>query len=93
MENKEIIELETKALAVDEQAKAIIIKSQEQYNAAGDFIKSIKGIQKQVKDTFKEIIAKTFAAHKEAKAQETRHLEPLLKAEEFIKRKEISWRK
>ena len=29
MENKEIIELESKALAVDEQARTIVIKSQE----------------------------------------------------------------
>lgn len=87
VENKELIELESRALAVDEQARAIVIKSQEQYNAAAEFLQAIKGVQNKVRDTFKEIIAKTFAAHKEAKAQETKHLEPLLKAEAFVKNK------
>jgi hypothetical protein len=87
----EIIELEQRALAVDEQAKAIIIKNQGQYDEANSFILNIKALQKKVKDTFGPIITKAFQAHKEAKAQETKHLEPLLKAEELIKGKMMGY--
>jgi len=90
MEN-EIVELESKAIAVDTQAQALTIKSQDSYDKANDFLKAIKGLQGQVKDTFKDIIAKAFAAHKEAKAQETRHLEPLLKAETLVKNKMLTF--
>lgn len=86
MEN-EIMELEQKAIAVDEQAKALVVKTQPQYDEANKFILTIKSLQKEIKDTFGPIITKAFQAHKEAKAQETRHLEPLLKAEAFIKDK------
>ncbi len=90
MEN-EILELESKALALDEQAKAIIIKNQGQYDNANSFIVNIKNLQKQVKDTFGPIIKKAFEAHKEAKGQETKHLDPLLKIEELIKGKMMGY--
>ena len=86
MEN-ELMELEEKTLTVDEQARVIIVKTQEQYNSADKFVQEIKNLQKEIKATFGPIISKAFQAHKEAKAQETRHLEPLLKAEAFIKDK------
>jgi len=87
----ELMELEQQALAVDEQAREIIIKDQNQYDTANSFILTIKKLQKEVKDSFGPIIAKAFQAHKEAKAQETRHLEPLLKAEELVKGKMLGW--
>ena len=83
----EIIELEQKALTMNEQAKNIAVNTQTEYNHANDFIVNIKKLQKQVKDTFVLIIKKAFEAHRESKAQEAKHLDPLLKAEEIIKSK------
>lgn len=90
MENA-VIELEQKALTVDKQAQEIIIKTQDHYDTANAFIVGIKKLQKEVKDTFGPIIQKAFSAHKEAKAQETRHLDPLLKAEELVKGKMLGY--
>ncbi|MDD5387571.1 MAG: hypothetical protein PHQ22_10300 [Sulfuricurvum sp.] len=90
MEN-EIAVLEKTAVEVDTQAQGLAVKNQEQYNCADSFLKTVKDLQKKVKDTFSPIIQKAFAAHKEAKAQELKHLEPLLKAEAIIKEKMLSF--
>ena len=90
MENA-IIDLEQQALELDSKAQVLMVKNQEQYNDANSFIKAIKGLQQQVKDTFRPIISKAFQAHKEAKAQENRHLTPLLKAETLVKGKMLDF--
>lgn len=86
MENT-ILDLEQKSLQVDEQAHSIAINDQLSYDSANSFVVAIKKVQKEVKDTFGPIIQKAFQAHKEAKAQENKYLEPLLKAEEMVKSK------
>ncbi len=88
---QEIIELESKAVAIDTKAQSLIVKNQGQYDIANDFLKAIKGLQQQVKDTFGPIITKAYAAHKEAKLQETIHLEPLIKAETLVKDKMLTF--
>jgi multidrug efflux pump subunit AcrA (membrane-fusion protein) len=89
--NNEIVELGKKALAIDEQAKAITIRTPDEYKGAAEFCKTIKGLQKKVKEAFGDIIEKAYAAHKAAKAKETEHLEPLLKAEAFVKSKMVAY--
>ena len=89
--NKEIVDLEQKALAVDEQAKAITIRTPEEYKGAAEFCKTVKGLQKKVKEAFGDIIEKAYAAHKAAKAKEAEHLEPLVKAEAFVKGKMVAY--
>lgn len=87
----EIIELEKQAIAVDEQAKGMVVRNQTQYNEANGFVVNIKNLQRQIKDVFGPIIKKAFDAHKEAKAQETKHMEPLLKAEVLAKSKMMDY--
>lgn len=87
----EIIELEKQAVAVDEKARGMAVRNQAQYSEANGFVVNIKNLQKQVKDTFGPIIKKAHEAHREAKDQETKHLEPLLKAEELIKGKMMTY--
>jgi membrane protein involved in colicin uptake len=90
MEN-ELMVLEQEATQIDVQAQGLVVKNQENYNAADNFLKAVKGLQQKVKDTFGPIISKAYAAHKEAKAQETKHLEPLLKAEALVKNKMLTF--
>lgn len=90
MEN-EIMVLEKEASDVDVQAQGLVIKTQGSYDKANDFLKIIKGLQQQVKDTFGPIIKKAYEAHKEAKNKESMHLEPLLKAETLVKNKMLTF--
>jgi len=90
---EKIIELEKQALTVDIQAKELMIRNQENYSKANDFLKTVKSLQLKVKDTFRPIIDQAFRTHKEAVAKEKIHLEPLLKAEVLIKNKMMEWLK
>jgi len=87
----EIIEIKQQALAVDKQAQGLLVKNQGQYDDANIFLKSIKAIQQKIKETFEPIISKAFQAHKEAKAQETKLLEPLVRVEAIVKNKMLDF--
>lgn len=68
-----------------QQAEIRQITTPAQYQVAGDVLKHIKGLLSEVDDTFKPIIQKAHAAHKEAVAQKKRIEEPLLRAEMNVK--------
>jgi dsDNA-specific endonuclease/ATPase MutS2 len=87
----EVMELEQKALAIDTQAREVSIKNQEGYDRANDFLKAIKGMQAKVKETFRPIIEKAYSAHKEAVAQEKKHMEPLLMAYDLVNGKMLGF--
>jgi len=87
----EMMEIEKEAVSADRKAQGLIVKTQLDYDTANQFLKSIKELQAKIKDTFGPIISKAFQAHKEAKAQETKHLEPLIKAESLIKNKMLEF--
>jgi len=78
-------EVSTKALTIIEQANAVIIKDSANYTAAGTLWKAIKDLKAQVKDTFRPIIQKAHAAHKEALAQEAKIFDPLDAASRTVK--------
>lgn len=80
-----VTELETQALSVPDQAKAIVITDTVSYERAGGILLIVKGLRKKIDETFDPIISKAFAAHKEAKAQKTKVETPLLVAEGFLK--------
>jgi hypothetical protein len=81
-------ELEQKALSVVTQANELAIVDDENYQHASMILtKVIKPMAAEIKSTFRPIIEKAHASHKEACAQEKRHLEPLAKAEVIIKNK------
>ena len=78
-------EVSTKALTVIEQANAVTIIDSQGYMAAGELWKAIKGLKDQVVDTFKPIIDKAHAAHKEALAQKAKIFDPLDSASRTVK--------
>jgi hypothetical protein len=90
MSNYQVIETESNDLAV--QADQVIVANQEQYVNAGEFLKSVKDLQKKVDDTFKPIVAKAHAVHKEAKAQHNKYLVPLTTIKGVVEGKMRTWK-
>jgi len=75
MENTQ--EISSKALSIIDQGKLVIIKIADDYKKAGELWITIKGIMKQVDESFDPIISKAHAAHKEAVAQKAKIYDPL----------------
>ena len=73
------------ALTVYDQAKAITVIDNATMLQADELIKSMRLVRKEIGLAFDPIIAKAFAAHKEAKAQKDKAELPLIQAEEFLK--------
>jgi len=78
-------EVETKALTIVDQAKAVTVTDSKTYTAAGMLWKSIGDMIKEVKDTFDPICEKAFAAHKEATGKRAKYLDPLTVAQKSVK--------
>jgi hypothetical protein len=82
----EIIEVNTLALSVPEQAKQIVkIINNDDYTRAGQILLTIKEIRKKIENTFKPIKQKMDAAKKEVLDQERLADKPLAEAELYIK--------
>lgn len=90
-QKNEVAVIEKESNKVLGHAKTLDIKSQEDYDKAAQFIKAVKLLQKKVNETFGPIVSKAYAAWKEAKAQEKKHLDPLVEAEQIVKRASIGW--
>lgn len=78
-------EIGTRALTVIEQANVIIVRNSTDYTQAGILWKLIKDLKEKVNDTFKPIIEKAHAAHKEALAQKAKIFDPLDAASRTVK--------
>lgn len=85
MSNSPVQELETTALALPDQARALVVETPEQYESAGGFLLRIKDVRGRIDATFNPIIAKAHDAHKEALAQKKKLEDPLIAAEGIIK--------
>jgi hypothetical protein len=79
-------EVSTKALSIIEQGNAVVIKNSEDYTAAGNLWTTIKGIMKQVDESFDPIIQKAHQAHKEAVAQKAKIYDPLKSVYVYVKK-------
>lgn len=80
-------QIEQNALAAVEQAKAIVINSDDTFQEAGLFLKGLKAIQKSIEDTFSAPIKAAHLAHKAIVAAKDKHYEPVEMAEKIIKAK------
>lgn len=83
--------LETKSSDLVAQAENTAIKTQELYVRAAEFLKNIKAMRKEIVETFKPIIDKAHAAHKEACNQKNKYLKPVEDAEKMINSKLGVW--
>ena len=80
-------EVKTKVDNFPQQAKNLSVATKEEYESAATFLKDIKVLRKQVKETFDPIVKKASDAHREAVRQRKIHEEPLETAERLIKNK------
>lgn len=87
----EILDLENQAVEISGQADKIIIKNQAGYDEANTFLRNIKALQAEVKNSFRPIIEQAFATHRAAVKQEKEHLEPLVKAYDLVNGKMLAY--
>ena len=78
-------ELETQALSIPAQARAIKIVDAGTYQQAGGILVAIKGLRKQINASYDPIILAAHMAHKTAVAEKKRVENPLVEAEGVIK--------
>jgi hypothetical protein len=81
----ETTEVETKALTIVDQAKAVKVMDAVTYTAAGALWKAIGDMIKEVKDTFDPICEKLHVAHREATTKRSKYLDPLTAAQKSVK--------
>src|SRR5262249_33678901 len=79
------------ALSSRDTASRIVIKNDQGYVEAGEFLLTVKGLLKEVEDTFEPIIKAAHKAHKEAVAQKRKFSDPLEEAERLVKAKIGMW--
>jgi uncharacterized protein with von Willebrand factor type A (vWA) domain len=83
-------ELETKALTIKEVAERPVT-DQASYNLATDVLKQVKGLLKEIDDTFGPIVSAAHAVHKEALAKKAKYEEPLKKMESSLRARAQVW--
>jgi hypothetical protein len=79
-------DVETKALSIVDQAKAVKVTDSQTYLSAGVFWKQIGEMISEVKDTFDPICDAAHRAHKAATTKRAKYLEPLETAYKSVKR-------
>ena len=80
-------EVQQKAISAVEKALAIKITDDILYVQAGELLKSLKGLQVQINETFDAPIRAAHAAHKAVLAAKDKHMAPVAEAERIIKPK------
>jgi hypothetical protein len=84
-------EVETKALDIVGQAKAVKVTDQGSYLLAGLLWKEIGDMMKEVKDTFDPICEAAHRAHKAATEKRAKYLDPLAAAQKSVKALMSAW--
>ena len=82
---KIVDEVESKALSIVDQAKAVVVTDAETYTRAGALWTGIKDMIAEVKETFDPICDAAHKAHKAATAKRAQYLDPLEKASKDVK--------
>ena len=80
-------EVQQKAISAVEKALAIKITDDILYVQAGELLKSLKGLQIQINETFDAPIRAAHAAHKAVLAAKDKHMAPVAEAERIVKPK------
>lgn len=81
----ETAQLETEALSWPDKAKAVAITDQATYTSASQMLIGIKGLRKQIDETFDGPIQKAFQAHRAIIDSKRKVEAPLIEAERIIK--------
>jgi len=80
-------ELEGRIMTWPERAATVSITTQDHYSAAGELLTGIKGLQKEIDETFDPGIKKAHELHRDLLAKKREFSAPLSEAEKLIKDK------
>jgi len=82
-----IDEVRQEAMSLTQQAETIIIVTHDHAEQAVGFLALTKQMRKKIADVFDPIVRKAWEAHKEAKIQYNRAIDPVEQAEGVVKKK------
>jgi hypothetical protein len=85
------LSLETKALSYTDRAKKLTIYSSLDYTVAGEFVKAVDALGKEVEASFGPQIAQAHTLHRSLIAERDRHLKPLAEAKQYARRLMVSY--
>ena len=91
METKEIATIEKNAVNAVDNANALIIGNQKDYDGCANMLRAIKGLKKEIDNSFDESIKKAHETHKTMVGAKKAHYAPLDEAEKIIKGKSLVW--
>ena len=83
---KIVDEVESKALSLADEARAVVVVDAESYTRAGEIWKALRDMMKKMDETFDSIIKKAHEAHREAIAKKAEHYKPLEDAQRLLKK-------
>ena len=86
-----VTEVEQKALSVPDQAKALTVTSNEQYEQGEGLLTICKQLETEIHAAFDGIVEKAHQAHKEAVAQRSKYLMPIEEGRKILKQKMIAY--
>ena len=87
----EATEVEQKALTVPDQAKALTVSTNEQYEQGEGLLATCKQLETEIHAAFDGIVDKAHQAHKEAVAQRKKYLDPIEEGRRILKGKMIAY--
>ncbi|MBI5193252.1 MAG: hypothetical protein HZA08_07415 [Nitrospirae bacterium] len=87
----ETSKVDNQALQAKEVANSMVISDDTTYIKAGEFLKGLKAIAGEIKETFRPGIEQAFKLHRTLISTEKNHLEPVAEAESIIKKKMMGY--
>jgi hypothetical protein len=86
-----VTDLETKALSYPDKARQLTINNPDDYRIAGEFVKAVDALGKEVEASFSPQIAQAHALHRSLIAERDRHLKPLTEAKTYARRLMVAY--
>ena len=86
-----VVQVETKALSLRDQARAIIVKDQVAHDAATELYLGLSALEKEINAVHDPAISAAHAAHKAALAAKGKSADPVAEAKKIIKPKITAW--
>lgn len=80
-------EIDKKAISAVEEAKEMPVAVRPEYEAAGAFLLVLKGLEKEINETFDPMIKAAYDAHRTIIATRDKHRAPIIEAEKIVKLK------
>jgi hypothetical protein len=86
-----VTDLETSVLSYPDKARQLTINNPDDYRIAGEFVKAVDALGKEVEASFGPQIDQAHKLHKSLIAERDRHLKPLTEAKTYARRLMVSY--